>query len=320
MNPQWPDIFNKQLRWAWIGLFLLVVPAYGQSEINLTGAIDTRVHSSPDSAGRSIDADDLARIARDKNMRGLVLKNHFESTATLAYMVRKEVPGIQVFGGIVLNRSVGGINLEAVKRMTMIKGGFGRVVWLPTTDSESFVKKLHLPGAAVPVPVSKDGHLLPSVLELIDFIAQHHEIVLETGHISAEEALMVIHEAHLRGVKHIVATGAMDMVVDMTVPQMQHAAQDGAYIEFSYSNAFGLEQQHTMREFAEAIRKIGPKSCILATNFGSDNLFPLHPQALLDFMEALHKEGFSVADIDLMAKSNPALLFELPPYPPTAPA
>jgi len=320
MNPQWPDIFNKQLRWAWIGLFLLVLPAYGQSEINLTGAIDTRVHSSPDSAPRSIDADDLARIARDKNMRGLVLKNHFESTATLAYMVRKEVPGIQVFGGIVLNRSVGGINLEAVKRMTMIKGGFGRVVWLPTTDSESFVKKLHLPGAAAPVPVSKDGHLLPSMLELIDFIAQHHEIVLETGHISAEEALMVVHEAHLRGVKHIVATGAMDMVVDMTVPQMQQAAQDGAYIEFSYSNAFGLEQQHTMSEFAEAIRKIGPKSCILATNFGSDNLFPLHPQALLDFMEALHKEGFSVADIDLMAKSNPALLFELPPYPPTAPA
>jgi uncharacterized protein DUF6282 len=320
MISRWPCILSKRLRCAWIGLFLLIVPAYGQSDINLTGAIDTRVHSSPDSAARSIDADDLARIARDKNMRGLVLKNHFEPTASLAYMVRKEVPGIEVFGGIVLNRSVGGINLEAVKRMTMIKGGLGRVVWLPTTDSESFVKKLHLPGAALPVPVSKDGRLLSSVLELIDFIAQHHEIVLETGHISAEEALMVVHEAHQRGVRHIVATGAMDMVVDMTIPQMQQAAHDGAYIEFDYSNAFGLEQQHTMSEFAEAIRRIGPKSCILATNFGSDNLFPLHPQALLDFMEALHKEGISVDDINLMAKSNPALLFELPPYPPTAPA
>ncbi|MGD0966342.1 MAG: DUF6282 family protein [Candidatus Acidiferrales bacterium] len=320
MNSQWSCILFRQTRWALICWFLLMVPAHGQSEINLTGAIDTRVHSSPDSAARSIDADDLARIARDRNMRGLVLKDHFESTAALAYMVRKEVPGIEVFGGIVLNRSVGGINLDAVKRMILIKGGWGRVVWLPTTDSESFVKKLHLPGASLPVPVSQDGHLLSSVLELIDFIAQHHELVLETGHVSAEEGLMVVREAHRRGVKHTVVTGAMDMVVDMTVPQMQQAAREGAYIEFAYSNAFGLEQQHTMKEFADAIRAIGPKSCILATNFGSDNLFPLHPQALLDFMEALHKEGISVDDINLMVKSNPAMLLGLAPYPPTAPA
>ena len=31
-------------------------------------------------------------------MRGLVLKNHYESTAALAYVVRKEVPGIEIFG------------------------------------------------------------------------------------------------------------------------------------------------------------------------------------------------------------------------------
>ena len=318
-SPRW-RVVSRQVRWACVGVFLALAPAYGQSEITLTGTIDTRVHSGPDSAARSIDADDLARIARDKNMRGMVLKNHFESTAALAYMVRKEVPGIQVFGGIVLNRSVGGINLDAVKRMTMVKGGLGRVVWLPTSDSEAFVKKLHLKGASAPVAVSKDGHLLPSVLELIDFIAQHHEIVLETGHISAEEALMVVHEAHQRGVKHIVVTGPMDMVVEMTVPQMQQAAREGAYIEFSYSNTYGIEQQHTTAEFADAIRRIGPKSCILATNFGSDYLFPLHPQALLDFMEGLHKEGISVADIDTMAKSNPATVLELPPYPPNAPA
>jgi hypothetical protein len=132
MNSKSSRTLVRQLSWAWICL-LLVVPVHGQSEISLTGVIDTRVHSGPDSAGRSIDADDLARIARDKSMRGLVLKNHFESTAALAYMVRKEVPGIEVFGGIVLNRSVGGINLEAVKHMLLMKGGYGRVVWMPTT-------------------------------------------------------------------------------------------------------------------------------------------------------------------------------------------
>jgi len=307
-------LLARRLVWVCGGLFLLVVPAYGQAALNLKGAIDTRVHSSPDSVARSIDADDLARLAKERGMRALVLKNHWESTAALAYMVRKEVPGIEVFGGIVLDQAVGGINLEAVKRMTMMKGGWGRVVWLPTFDSESFVKKIHLAGAVPPVPVSKDGHLLSSVLELIDFIAQHHDMVLETGHVSAEEALMAVHEAHERGVTHIVVTGAMDMVVDMTVPQMQQAARDGAYIEFAYSNAFGSTEQRTMKEFADAIRRVGPISCILATNFGSvQNNYPLHPQALLDFMEALHKEGISEADINLMAKTNPAVVLGLQP-------
>jgi hypothetical protein len=69
-----------------------------------------------------------------------------------------------------------------------------------------------------------------------------------------------------------------------------------------------------MKEFADAIRRVGPKSCILATNFGSvQNNYPLHPQALLDFMEALHKEGISEADINLMAKANPAVVLGLQP-------
>src|ERR1700693_1565761 len=125
-------ILVKRLGWAWIGLFLLAVSAHGQSELNLKGAIDFHAHSSPDSVPRSIDADDLARLAKQNGMRGLVLKNHHESTAALAYMVRKEVPGIEIFGGITQDLSVGGINVEAVRQMTLMKGGWGRVVWMPT--------------------------------------------------------------------------------------------------------------------------------------------------------------------------------------------
>ena len=72
--------------------------------------------------------------------------------------------------------------------------------------------------------MSKDGQLLPGVLALIDYIAQHHQFVLETGHVSAEEALMVVHAAHQRGVSHIVVTHAMAGPINMTIPQMQQAA------------------------------------------------------------------------------------------------
>jgi hypothetical protein len=315
MHPDFSSVLVKQLGRTCICLFLLALTAHAQSELNLKGAIDTRVHASPDNVTRAIDADDLARLLKNSGMRGFVLVNHWEATDALAYMVRKEVPGIEVFGGIEMDQSAGGINVEAVKRMTMMKGGWGKVVWMPTFDAVTFTDWVKKDGkgraySTTLVPMSKEGHLLPSVIEVIDFVAQHPDLLLETGHNSAEEGLMVVHEAHERGVKHIVVTGAMDPVVNMTIAQMQQAAQEGAYIEFAYSNAFGPEPERTMSEFADAIRKIGPKSCILSTNFVD---YPNHPQALLEFMEGLHKEGISVADINLMAKTNPALALGLKP-------
>ena len=316
MGLQLPRFLAKPLLWAALCLMVVAVPGYGQSEpeLNLKGAIDFHVHSSPDSVPRSIDADDLARLAKESGMRGLVLKNHFESTAALAYMVRKEVPGIEAFGGITMDLSNGGINLEAVKRMSMMKGGWGRIVWLPTQDAENDSKRRD-PNKPF-VPIVKDGKLLPNVIELIDFIAQHDQLVFETGHISAEEVLLVVHEAHERKVKHVVVTHAMYYVENMSIPQMQQAARDGAYIEFDADGPFvGPPPRKTMADYAEAIRQIGPEFCILATNFGTihNPPFPLHPQGLLEFMQALHKEGISVADINRMAKTNPALALGLQP-------
>jgi hypothetical protein len=313
MDSQFGGILTKRLGWTAIFLLVLVTPSYCQSELNLKGAIDFHVHSSPDSVPRSIDADDLARLAKESGMRGLVLKNHWESTAALAYMVRKEVPGIEIFGGITMDLSNGGINLEAVKRMIMMKGGWGRVVWLPTIDAENDWKRRKVGPF---VPIAKDGQLLPNVIELIDFIAQHHQMVFETGHISAEEVLLVVHEAHQRGVTHIVVTHAMYYLENMSIPQMQQAARDGAYLEFDADGPFvGPQPRHTIAEYAEAIRQVGPEFCILATNFGTihNPPFALHPQGMLDFMEALHKEGISVADINRMAKTNPALALGLEP-------
>ena len=134
--------FIKRLGWVGLCLFLLVSPVYGQSdsEINLNGAFDFHVHQAPDSSNRVIDADDLARLAKESGMRGMIMKNHFEDTAALVYMVRKEVPGIELYGGITQDLAVGGINLEAVKHMAAMKGGYGRIVWLPTFDAENAAK------------------------------------------------------------------------------------------------------------------------------------------------------------------------------------
>src|ERR1700739_1548372 len=136
-------------------LFLII--ALSANAQTLNGAIDMHTHSDPDGVPRKIDAIDLARLAKQHGMRAIVLKNHYEPTASLAYVVRKEVPGIEIFGGISLDLTIGGVNPAAVEHMTHVTGGWGRVVWMPTFDAENQVRfdKANRPYASV----SRNGSL-----------------------------------------------------------------------------------------------------------------------------------------------------------------
>src|SRR6185436_11824370 len=46
----------------------------------LSGAIDMHAHAAPDGVQRKLDAVDLARLAKERGMRAIVLKNHYEPT------------------------------------------------------------------------------------------------------------------------------------------------------------------------------------------------------------------------------------------------
>ena len=300
-------IYRAIRQLAWIALCFSLFAGTSHAQTDLTGVIDIHAHSGPDSTPRSIDAIDLARLAKQRGMRGIVLKNHYESTAALAYVVRQVVPGIEIFGGIDLNLTVGGLNPAAVERMTMMKGGYGKVVWMPTFDNENQVKsnKENRPF----ISISKDGHLVPEVEQVID-VAAKHQLTLETGHSSAADGLLIVREARKRGVQHIVVTHAMASVVRMTIPQMQQAAHDGAFIEFVYSSTIGPDHFVEISDYVRAIRAIGPASCILASDLGKPS-DPVHPDGLALFFQALRKEGISQTDIDLMSKTNPAKVLGL---------
>jgi hypothetical protein len=287
-----------------LAVLFFAVPMFGQS---LAGVIDIHVHSDPDSVPRSIDAIDVAKLGKARGERGLVLKNHYEPTASLAYVVRKEVPGIEVFGGIDLNLAVGGVNPAAVEHMTKVKGGYGRVVWMPTFDAENQVRVSHENRRFA--AVSKNGQLLPEVKEVIALCARHN-LLLETGHSSAIEGLAIIREAQRQGVKHIVVTHAMIKPVSMTTAQLQEAAKMGAYIEFVYNALIGPGREFTFAEYAAAIRAVGAAHCILSSDLGQANN-PLHPDGLVAFFAGLRKAGVAQADIDLMSKVNPARVLGL---------
>lgn len=279
------------------------------SESPLKGVIDLHAHCAPDAVARSIDAIELAKLAKQNEMRGFVFKNHTEPTATLAWLVRKEVPGIEAFGGIVLNRAVGGINPVAVENMARVEGGWGKVVWLPTADAENQVRVARTSRPFV--SVARNGKLLPEVLDVLALVAKYN-LLLETGHSSAEECLLVVREARRLGVHHVVVTHAMIPPVSMTISQMQTAAREGALLEFVYGALLGEKPEFHIEDYARAIRTVGPKACILSSDLGQPGN-PLHPAGLEAFFDALLKEGITRADIDLMAKTNPGLVLDLPP-------
>lgn len=288
---------------------LLAGSAFAQNDtISLKGAIDIHVHQDPDSAPRAIDADDVARQAKAAGMRAVVLKNHWEDTASLAYMVRKMVPGIEVFGGITQDLAVGGINPEAVKHMADMKGGYGRVVWLPTFDAQNQQKD-----KGPEVKVSENGKLLPSVLKLLDYIATRKQLALETGHVSAAEALMVLKEARARGIEHVVATHGMTGPTNLSVAQAQEFARMGGYIEMVYGAVLDSKGKTTLEQYAKWIRAVGPAHVILSTDLGGARPYPrpMPTAGMLEYMNGLHKLGISVADINLMAKTNPAIVLGL---------
>jgi hypothetical protein len=282
-------------------------PAAEDAQRIVAGAIDIHVHSGPDSRPRSIDAIEVAKLAKTRGMRGIVLKNHYDSTAPLAYVVRKEVPGIEVFGGVDLNLTVGGINPAAVQHMTEVSGGWGRVVWMPTFDSENQVRysKENRPF----VSVSRGGVLLPEVKEVLALVAKH-QLVLATGHVSPAEVILLLREARQLGARRMVVTHAMNEPVLMNVEQMQEAAKLGAFIEFVGGSLRSADAGPRMDRFAAAIRKIGPESCILSSDLGQrGNALP--PDGFGEFLLALWSKGFTEREIDRMSRQNPAQLLGL---------
>src|ERR1700686_4232519 len=247
---------------------LLLCAAALQPQVNrrLEGVIDVHVHSLPDSEPWTMDGIEVAKLAKASGMRGLVLKTHWEPTATLASLTRKEVAGLEVFGGICLSRAVGGINPAAVEEMVKMTGGWGRVVWMPTLDAENVRRSA---GSDLPfTSVSRNGELLPEVKRVLAVIARN-KLVLATGHSSPEEDLMLVREGRRLGVEHMIVTHPMSASVKMNVAQMQEAAKTGAFLEMVYlptitSAAAKRQALFSVADVASNIRKVGAGSVILS--------------------------------------------------------
>jgi hypothetical protein len=297
-------------------LALFTQPTAGQTDLTrqrqdegarlLKGAIDMHFHMDavPQCCGTIYDF----RTAAQHGLRGVVIKNHYESTATLAYLLRMEVPNFEAFGGIVMNLTNGGENPVAVEYMaTQIPGAPGKVVWMPAGDSEIESRTSKTPNQPF-VVVSRDGVLTPETKAVIALVAKHN-LVLASGHIAPEEALLVFAEGRKQGVQHMVATHAMDLAGKMTLDQMMQSVKLGATIEFDFRNILSEGGRR-----ADAIRQLGPEHCLISEFWTKTDLPKEYAgyEGVGEFVDAMHARGFTDRDLDIMFKENPARLLGLP--------
>ena len=274
-------------------------------DVSLAGAIDFHVHSGPDSRPRSVNDLEVARMTARAGLRGIVLKNHFTITSDRAALAMAQVDGLEVFGGVVLNRAVGGLNAEAVRQMVQFSGDRGKVVWLPTFDAEWYVTAQG--GSGPFVSVTRNGEPLPELVEIFSLVAEH-DLVLAMGHSAPEEVLVLIPEARRHGVERILVTHVFSQ--NPSRAQMQEMADAGAILEIDwYAVHLGNQSLDT---YVSAIQEIGAEHFLMSSDLGQATS-PSHVEGLRAYVAALRGAGVTDDQIDLMLRRNPARLLGLEP-------
>ena len=281
----------------------------------IRGLIDFHTHASPDVFGRSVDDDELASLAAARQMEAVVFKSHVTLTADRAWLARKHVPGVKVFGGVTLNSAVGGLNPQAVEWMWRMQGGFGRVVWFPTFDADNHVRRAGTAPEGIRV-VDERGAVLPVVRDILKVCAAQR-LVVHTGHASAEQALALIAAAREEGCERIVVTHAQFDVVSMNEAQMKKAAAMGAKMEICALGMFvGPEavlefMRHSPRvpaaDTAARIKSVGAQHFVLGTDLGQAGN-PTPADGLQVFVAGLQKEGITREQIQTMGREVPGAL------------
>ncbi|MEM3697672.1 MAG: DUF6282 family protein [Candidatus Micrarchaeia archaeon] len=281
----------------------------------LQGAIDLHIHASPNVMKTKVDAIEAAVMARDAGMKAIVIKDNWFTSAGTAYLVNRIVSGVDVFGGIVLNFGVGGLNPDAVD--TALKYGKGaKIIWMPTSSSMNHLTFFGKKGG---LSIFKNGKITTEVRKILDMIAENN-LVLATGHLSVKEQKTLVKAAVERGVKKILINHPELELIGMPISVQKELAALGAFMEYCFVNctpgitlpikAYGGVRFNYVEpsKIAKMIREIGAEHCIMSTDLGSLRTSPTPVDGMKMFICAMLELGISESEIEHMTKINPSIL------------
>ena len=289
----------------------------------IQGAYDLQVHVAPDVIERRIDDVGLAQEFLARGLKGFVLKSHYIPTAERAKVVCRAVPGIQAYGALTLNHSIGGLNPVAVE----LAGRSGaKIVWMPTVDAANetagrldgpntklpFWAKIQRELAAdgiAPEPLTvldQNGKVNDAARRCLELIGRHN-MVLATGHLGRHEIFPLVRTAKEMKLQRVLVTHAEFPSQNFSAQEQLELADAGALIEHCFTT------MHTGKAPWDAvlnsIRKVGPERCVLSTDLGQ-TINPPVAEGFAMFAQTLLDAGFSTEQIRRMAVANPSELLQ----------
>lgn len=287
----------------------------------LAGAIDCHAHTGPGIFDRVGDSIDIARQARAYGMRAMVLKCHQGITSDRALLVDKVVPDISIYGGVVLNQYVGGINPYAVE----IAIRFGaKIVWMPTQWAQHHIdifgqpeyKHMKQTSAVADLPkkgitILDENGLLNSETKQVLKIVKKNDVALATSHLTKNEIKILVDEASKIGIKKIILTHVtFTELWTWSIEEQKELIKKGTTIEYVALYSFKNRFLVSAKEVAHMINEVGYKNVLISSDCGQLRL-PSPPEGLRLFIGMLLDEGIEEQALHYMLKDNPIRLLGL---------
>ena len=124
---------------------------------------------------------------------------------------------------------------------------------------------------------------------------------------------MLVREGKKQGIAQIIVTHPMDAPIHMSIPEMQEAARLGAYMELCGNAVLPThpkDRQIPVAEYVKTIRAVGPEHIDSFGRLRADDS-PAARGSLETVSRHPEQGRHWSAEIDLMAKKNPATLLGL---------
>ncbi len=305
----------------------------------LKGAIDIHIHGAPLGAwlpGRPPIVNTCIE-ASYAGMKALVFKDHNTWTNNVAIVVQQmleilkeekaksgeDFTPVEVYGSIVLNETVGGLNPKAVE----IALGYGRCkeVWLPSLDAWFQRAAIALAKGQDPYScregikvIDDKGNLLPEVIKILEIIDNYNRnsgdrCAFQTCHVSNEEKFAVLNYVKEAGLDvPVIFTHITQELTLLTPEEAEEAIEKGAYVEFAECscqpwggmNDWIVAFDYSINLLKHLLDKYGPDHIILVSDAGQPALSPIIRWKT--FIRTLLAKGISERDLNIMLKEVPA--------------
>ena len=278
------------------------------SKVSMKGVCDMHVHTNPDLRLRAYNDFELAEAGVRVGARAIVIKTHLGFTVNRAAMANEfirrvygEDTGFTMYGGVVMNKVIGGVNPEAVEKGLKLGA---KVIWLPTQSAKRHLEKMGK-DPADGIELVRDGKVIPELKDVFRLV-RDHDAVLGTAHVSPAEAFTVVEAARDAGVKKIVITHPEWWVVDMSLADQIRLVRDyDVILERCYAqNMGGGRYKSNLPDNLDVIREVGYKNVMVATD-GGQTENPNWEIALEEYMQYLSDHGITDEELYYMTRTIP---------------